>query len=86
MDLRMPVLDGYAAAQQIRALARSDAKTIPIIALSADAYALNKEKALAAGMNSHLSKPIDTAKMLAEIQRLVHKKQTAFLIDKPLAK
>jgi signal transduction histidine kinase/ActR/RegA family two-component response regulator len=74
MDLRMPVLDGYSAAKKIRALDRDDAKTIPIIALSADAYASDTKKALAAGMNSHLAKPIDTAKMLAEIRRLVPKK------------
>ncbi|MCH4157695.1 MAG: ATP-binding protein [Acidaminococcaceae bacterium] len=74
MDLRMPVLDGYAATKQIRSLANRDAKTIPIIALSADAYSSDRKKALAAGMNSHLAKPIDTAKMIAEIRRLVPKK------------
>lgn len=74
MDLRMPVLDGYAAAKQIRALNRSDAKTIPIIALSADAYASDAKKAIAAGMNSHLAKPIDAIKMIAEIRNLVFRK------------
>jgi CheY-like chemotaxis protein len=74
MDLRMPVLDGYAAPSRFVLWRTGDAKTIPIIALSADAYASDRKKALAAGMNSHLAKPIDTAKMIAEIRRLVPKK------------
>lgn len=75
MDLRMPVMDGYQATQEIRSANRSDAKTVPIIALSADAYASDAKKAVAVGMNSHLPKPIDSFKMIAEIQRLLKNKQ-----------
>lgn len=71
MDLRMPVMDGYQATQVIRSTNRNDAKTVPIIALSADAYASDAKKALAAGMNSHLPKPIDSFKMITEIRRLL---------------
>ena len=59
MDLRMPVMDGYAAVRAIRALPRPDAKTVPIIAMTADAYPEDVGRCLAAGMDSHLSKPID---------------------------
>lgn len=65
MDIRMPVMNGYEAAKAIRALERSDAKTIPIIALSADAYEEDVHKAKEAGMNAHLPKPIDP-KLLCE--------------------
>jgi len=59
MDLRMPVMDGYTATRAIRALPRPDAKIIPIIAMTADAYPEDVGKCLSAGMNSHLAKPID---------------------------
>jgi signal transduction histidine kinase/ABC-type amino acid transport substrate-binding protein/ActR/RegA family two-component response regulator len=58
MDLRMPVLDGYEAAQEIRALPRPDAKTIPIIALTAETFAEDVQKCLDAGMNDHVAKPL----------------------------
>ena len=58
MDLRMPVMDGYAATEAIRAMNRADAKTIPILALSADAYEEDVAKCLDIGMNDHLAKPI----------------------------
>jgi CheY-like chemotaxis protein len=54
MDLRMPVLDGFAAARAIRALPRADAATIPILAVSADAYEEDVQRCLDAGMNGHL--------------------------------
>jgi PAS domain S-box-containing protein len=59
MDIQMPVMDGYEATLYIRQLPREDAKTIPIIAMTANAYQEDINKALAAGMNGHLSKPID---------------------------
>jgi signal transduction histidine kinase/ActR/RegA family two-component response regulator len=59
MDIQMPVLDGYEATRRIRKLDRHDAKTVPIIAMTANAYKEDIEKALAAGMNGHLSKPIN---------------------------
>lgn len=69
MDLMMPVMDGLTAAKTIRALARPDAKTIPILAMTANAFAEDAEKCLAAGMNAHLSKPIDIEKVIAEIAK-----------------
>jgi signal transduction histidine kinase/CheY-like chemotaxis protein len=59
MDIRMPVLDGYAATRAIRALDRPDARTVPIIAMSADAFADDIQKCLSAGMNGHVAKPVD---------------------------
>ncbi|MDO4555591.1 MAG: response regulator [Lachnospiraceae bacterium] len=58
MDVRMPVLDGYQATETIRAMSREDAVNIPIIALTANAYAEDIQHAKEAGMNAHLSKPI----------------------------
>ena len=59
MDVRMPVMDGIEATKEIRALSRPDAATIPIIAMTADAFAEEQKRTLRAGMNAHLSKPID---------------------------
>jgi len=59
MDIRMPVMDGLEAAKTIRALERPDAKTIPIIAMTADAFADDIKKCLEAGMNGHVAKPIE---------------------------
>lgn len=59
MDLRMPVMDGTTATTKIRAMSRSDSKTIPIIATTADAFSDDMKKTQAAGMNAHLTKPID---------------------------
>ena len=64
MDIRMPVMDGYAAVRLIRSAAHSDAKTIPIFALTADAFSDDIEKCLRAGMNGCLTKPIDLTKIL----------------------
>ena len=59
MDVRMPVMDGYEATQKIRALNRKDAKTVPIIAMTADAYTDEISKCLEIGMNAHIAKPVD---------------------------
>jgi signal transduction histidine kinase/CheY-like chemotaxis protein len=59
MDIRMPIMDGLEATQAIRSLPRADAAVIPIIAMTADAFAEEQKRTLAAGMNAHLSKPID---------------------------
>ena len=59
MDVMMPVRDGHEATRAIRAMDRPDAKTIPIFAMTANAFAEDRLKALQAGMNEHLPKPID---------------------------
>lgn len=59
MDVQMPVMNGYDATKAIRALERKDAKEIPIIAMTANAFAEDEKEALNAGMNVHLAKPID---------------------------
>ena len=67
MDLRMPVLDGFGAARAIRALPRADASTVPILAMSADAYEEDLRKCREAGMNGHIAKPVDTKRLFAEL-------------------
>ena len=69
MDLRMPVMTGYEATEVIRAMDRPDAKTIPIIAMTADAFAEDVQKCLDIGMNAHVAKPID----VREVTRLLLK-------------
>lgn len=63
MDIQMPVMDGYEAAKAIRALERPYAKKVPILAMSANAFAEDIQLSLAAGMNEHISKPIDLKKL-----------------------
>lgn len=69
MDIQMPVMDGYQATRTIRALKREDAKTIPILALTANAFATDLAKAHSAGMNDHIAKPIDINRLLEALQR-----------------
>ena len=70
MDLMMPVMSGYEAARVIRGLNRADAKTVPIIALSANAFEEDVALAKDAGMNEHLAKPVDIRKMFQVMNRL----------------
>ena len=70
MDLMMPVMSGYEAARVIRGLDRPDAKSVPIIALSANAFEEDVAMAKAAGMNEHLAKPVDIKKMFQVMSRL----------------
>ena len=58
-DVRMPVMTGYQATEAIRAMDHPDAKDIPIIAMTADAFAEDMQKCLDCGMNAHVAKPID---------------------------
>ena len=71
MDLMMPVMDGYTATRKIRELERSDAKTVPIIAMTANAFQEDAEKCIAVGMNAHLAKPLDVEKVMITICHLV---------------
>ncbi len=66
----MPVMSGYEAARVIRGLKRTDAQTVPIIALSANAFEEDIALAKDAGMNEHLAKPVDIQKMFNAMNRL----------------
>lgn len=72
MDVHMPVMDGIEATKQIRAMSRGDAKTVPIIAMTADAFDKEKAKTLDAGMNFHLPKPIDPDMLYQTLYRNIH--------------
>ena len=67
----MPVCDGLEATRKIRALARPDAKAVPIIAMTANAFYEDVHKSLAAGMNAHLAKPIEPQKLYQTLQTLI---------------
>lgn len=70
MDIRMPVMDGIEAAKAIRALERDDARSVPIVALSANAFEEDKLMCAEAGMNAHLSKPIDVDVLFKTLDRM----------------
>lgn len=69
MDIRMPVMNGYDAARCIRASGHADAGTIPILAVTADAFSEDIQAAKAAGMDGHISKPLDMAQLISEMKR-----------------
>ncbi len=71
LDIMMPVLGGYEASRQIRVLNRPDAKTVPIIAMTANAFAEDRIEAMNAGMNEHITKPLDSKKVVRTVIRLV---------------
>jgi signal transduction histidine kinase/CheY-like chemotaxis protein len=72
MDVRMPEMDGLEAAAKIRALDREDAKRVPIIALTASAFDEDLQHSLEAGMNGHLSKPVDPDNLVATLGELIY--------------
>ena len=74
MDVRMPEMDGYQATRAIRAMDRPDAKTVPIIAMTADAFSEDIRLCLESGMNAHVAKPMDMKLLLSLLQR--HLSQT----------
>ncbi|MBR2519767.1 MAG: response regulator [Selenomonadaceae bacterium] len=71
MDIRMPVMDGLAAAAAIRELDHPDAKTVPIIAMTANAFDEDVQRSLKAGMNAHLTKPVDPEQLYKTLQELI---------------
>ena len=71
MDVRMPEMDGLEAAASIRALDRPDAKTIPIIALTANAFDEDVQRSLQVGMNAHLSKPVEPENLYRTLEKLI---------------
>ena len=73
MDIRMPVMNGHEAAKAIRALDRPDAKTIPIIAMSADAFNENVQESIENGINAYLTKPVDTEMLYRKLWETIEK-------------
>ncbi len=71
MDIEMPEMDGYEATRQIRSLADPSLAGIPIIAMTADAFAEDKAAAIEAGMNEHIAKPIDVAKLFDALRKVL---------------
>ena len=71
MDIMMPVLNGYEAARRIRSLDREDAKKIPIIAMTANAFTEDRIRAKEAGMDEHIAKPVDAELLIKVIHKLV---------------
>ena len=80
MDIRMPHMDGLEATRQIRSMQRSDAKTIPILAMTADAFEEDRQRSLQAGMNGHLSKPL-SPELLYQILAKVFNTKIQGVID-----
>ncbi|MBO4277108.1 MAG: response regulator [Clostridia bacterium] len=75
MDLRMPVMDGLASTRAIRASRHPDASSVPIIALTANAFDSDVKQAIEAGMNAHLAKPADSEKLYSTIKHYIAKRE-----------
>lgn len=71
MDIQMPIMDGYEATRQIRAMEEEGKKDVPIIAMTADAFFEDRQAALACGMNEHLAKPVDLERLFAILKSLL---------------
>lgn len=67
----MPIMDGYEATRKIRKLKNPETANIPIIAMTANAFEEDRQKALEAGMNEHVSKPIDLARLLEAVKKVL---------------
>ena len=72
MDIQMPRMNGFEATEKIRAMERPDAARVPIFAMTANAFAEDEEKSRQAGMNAHLSKPIETSAVLAAMNEILN--------------
>ena len=71
MDIQMPVMDGYEATRQIRALEDKDKASIPIVAVTANAFEEDRQVAMEAGMNGHLAKPYDVPAIMKTLKELL---------------
>ena len=85
MDVQMPVMNGYEATRAIRASAHPDARTIPIVAMTANTFAEDVRNAMDAGMDDHLGKPIDMDAMRRTIGQLMAAKREIKRTDAPRA-
>ena len=73
MDMMMPVMDGLEASRRIRALNRPDAKLVPIFAMTANAFSDDVERSRRAGIDEHLTKPLDSKTLLRTIYKYLRK-------------
>ena len=71
MDVRMPEMDGLEASKTIRAMDRPDARTVPIIAMTANAFDEDVQRSLQEGMNAHLSKPVEPNHLYQTLEELI---------------
>ncbi len=71
MDMRMPEMDGLEATRTIRGLPHDDAKTIPIVALTANAFDEDVQRSMQAGLNAHLSKPVEPEALFETLENLI---------------
>ena len=71
MDMRMPEMDGLEATRAIRSLEREDAKTIPVIAMTANAFDEDVQQSMQAGLNAHLSKPVERKILFETLENLI---------------
>ena len=74
MDVQMPEMDGYEATRAIRALDRADARTVPIFAMTANAFVEDEERSRLNGMDGHLSKPLDIRRVYATIDEFLNRR------------
>ena len=72
LDIMMPVMDGLKASREIRKIDRDDCRSIPIIAMSANAFDEDVKRSLASGMNGHLSKPINISRLEGMLQSIIN--------------
>ena len=76
----MPVMDGLEATKEIRKLPREDARTIPIIAMTANAFDEDMKKSIESGMNGHLAKPIDFKELMQTLLRVIRQQELTLFI------
>ena len=76
MDVRMPEMDGLTATTVIRAMDRPDAKRIPIIAMTANAFDEDVQRSLQVGMNAHLSKPVEPEHLFQTLEEMIWEKES----------